>query len=186
MDMSIGNRIKTIRESKKLTLKELAERAPGMSISRIGNYESGYRMPGLVEVAILAGALGESVSALIGETKPSVDYNVFMVPVLDCKACCGEGVNQLEHDTIIDHMRISTQWAYRNITFSNPDTGQRGTSDPYSNSNPYSNHYSNPYDTIRNADSVKKHSLSTRFGGFFFVTNSTFRTSHLIYSTYRV
>lgn len=119
--MDIGNRIKTIREAHGLTLKGLAEIAPGMSPSRIGNYETGHRTPGIMEIEILAKALGETISSLVGETKPSANLDVISIPVLDCKACCGTGVNQLEHDSIIDHMRVSAAWARQHLVFSKPD-----------------------------------------------------------------
>jgi transcriptional regulator with XRE-family HTH domain len=64
MAVRIGGRIKEARKSKRWVLRELAVHS-GLDVSRIGNYESGERMPGPAEVLALAGALGESAPYLM-------------------------------------------------------------------------------------------------------------------------
>ncbi|MDU5251189.1 helix-turn-helix transcriptional regulator [Clostridium perfringens] len=64
--MSIGNKIRTIRKSKKITLKELGSKV-GFSEQAIGQYERGDRHPTIETIKNIAAALDVPVSELLDE-----------------------------------------------------------------------------------------------------------------------
>jgi len=64
--MNIGDNIKLLRTHKKLTLKDLAEKAT-LSVSFISDIENGRRIPRLENLQKLAEALEVSISELTGE-----------------------------------------------------------------------------------------------------------------------
>lgn len=67
MAVKIGQRIRDARDEKRWRLRELAVHA-GLSETRLGNYETGERMPGPSEILAIAGAVGESPAYLMGLT----------------------------------------------------------------------------------------------------------------------
>lgn len=70
--VKIGGRIADARKHRKWRLKDL-ETHSGLSISRLGNYETGERMPSPAEALLIASALGESASyllCLVDDTDP--------------------------------------------------------------------------------------------------------------------
>ncbi len=70
--MKVGIRIKALRKEKKITLKELAEKAD-ISISFLSDIENGRSNPSLERLEEIAKALNTSISYLLGEDTPSVD-----------------------------------------------------------------------------------------------------------------
>ena len=63
-NLEIGERIRTARERCSLSHKALAALTDGaISASRLANYESGLRRPGIEEAEALAGALGDVSAA---------------------------------------------------------------------------------------------------------------------------
>lgn len=75
--MTIGNRIKEIRQSLKYTQLQLAKLA-GLTPAAICQYESGSRKPTIEAAQKIASALSVSVETLIGEE--GVDTNESIVP----------------------------------------------------------------------------------------------------------
>lgn len=71
MSLSVGARIKTVRETKSLTLKDVAQRT-GFSESAIAQIESGESLPPLGDMVKLARALEMKMGYLLaqGESKP--------------------------------------------------------------------------------------------------------------------
>jgi phage repressor protein C with HTH and peptisase S24 domain len=65
---TLGSRIKRLRKQKRISQKALAEVCGWSSQSRIGNYESDLREPNLMDLALLAPALGVTVAELISGT----------------------------------------------------------------------------------------------------------------------
>jgi len=65
--MSIGFRLKKIRQRKKLPQKEVARRI-GISNSRISNYERNYREPPLKILVLLADLYDVSTDYILGRT----------------------------------------------------------------------------------------------------------------------
>ena len=63
MKYPIGKRIKTLRETNKLTQEKLAGKA-GISLRYLQNIEAGDRLPTLSVIEMIADALGISLSAL--------------------------------------------------------------------------------------------------------------------------
>jgi phage repressor protein C with HTH and peptisase S24 domain/DNA-binding XRE family transcriptional regulator len=55
--------------------------------------------------------------ALIEHGNPS---RVILIPRLDISASMGEGALNPEYDTVVDHLRLSADWARKNLTVSNP------------------------------------------------------------------
>ncbi|WLH08305.1 XRE family transcriptional regulator [Pseudomonas lurida] len=62
---TLGSRIQRLRKQKRLSQKKLAQACGWESQSRIGNYESGLRMPSIPDLQLLAPALGVSLSDLL-------------------------------------------------------------------------------------------------------------------------
>lgn len=61
-----GKRLKAARQTKGWTLDELSKKTGGLlSISRLGNYEQGTRMPGVREALALGTVLGVKASHLL-------------------------------------------------------------------------------------------------------------------------
>lgn len=67
MAVEIGRRIKAARDGKKWKLRELAAHT-SLDVSRLGNYETGERMPGPAEIRAIAKATGESPAYLMNLT----------------------------------------------------------------------------------------------------------------------
>lgn len=59
-----GKRLKQLRQGKKLTQAELAEKA-GVSAQMISSYEKGQKEPGLSSAVMIASALGVSIERMI-------------------------------------------------------------------------------------------------------------------------
>lgn len=69
----IGARLKSLREQKGWTIREVAERAD-LSESNLGRLERGLQLPGMENALDLAAALGlRSVEELFGPLLPSGD-----------------------------------------------------------------------------------------------------------------
>lgn len=64
--MNVGQRIKSLRQLKKMTLRELAQRV-GISISFLSDIENGRSNPSLERLMEIAEALDTTVSYLLGE-----------------------------------------------------------------------------------------------------------------------
>lgn len=62
---TLGSRIQRLRKQKRLSQKKLAQACGWESQSRIGNYESGLRMPSIPDLQLIAPALGVSLSDLL-------------------------------------------------------------------------------------------------------------------------
>ena len=71
-----GGRLRTYRETKGLSQKELAQTI-GVSTSCVSQYECGNRMPNLITLSLLADALGCLCDNLVPEVKkePEPDEN---------------------------------------------------------------------------------------------------------------
>jgi transcriptional regulator with XRE-family HTH domain len=67
MAVKIGARIKAARDGKKWKLRELAAHTH-LEVSRLGNYETGDRMPGPAEILAIAKATGDSPAFLMALT----------------------------------------------------------------------------------------------------------------------
>jgi len=67
--MSVGERIKLLRQKKKMTLRELSEKV-GISISFLSDIENNRSNPSLERLKEIAKALDTSVSYLLGEDNP--------------------------------------------------------------------------------------------------------------------
>ncbi len=65
--IDVGNRIKSIRKRKGLTLQDLSEKS-GMSATAISAIERNVSSPTVNTLASIGKALGESLSSLLGET----------------------------------------------------------------------------------------------------------------------
>ena len=63
----IGARIKAARERLNLKQKALADKIPGVGVSRLSGYETGNREPDIGTLRLIAKALGCSIAYLIGE-----------------------------------------------------------------------------------------------------------------------
>ncbi len=68
--IDVGNRIKSIRKRKGLTLQDLSEKS-GMSATAISAIERNVSSPTVNTLASIGKALGESLSSLLGETEIS-------------------------------------------------------------------------------------------------------------------
>lgn len=81
--LEIGRRIKSARSKLGLTLRQVSEKVPGLNEQRLGNYESGYRTPGIDMVKQLARVLGVRASYLLtlddepGDERESALIKVF-------------------------------------------------------------------------------------------------------------
>lgn len=64
--MSVGERIKALRQERKLTLRELSQKAD-ISISFLSDIENGRSNPSLERLKAIAEALNTTVSYLLGE-----------------------------------------------------------------------------------------------------------------------
>lgn len=60
----VGQRLATARKRLGLTLRDICERVPGMTESKLGNYERGYRMPDIDTFRQLGKALETSAAYL--------------------------------------------------------------------------------------------------------------------------
>ena len=67
--MTLGETIRELRREKGLSQEQLAERT-GLSRQTIYKWESGQAAPDLENLQTLAGALGTTVSRLLGEAPP--------------------------------------------------------------------------------------------------------------------
>lgn len=67
-DLLAGRRLKALREQRRWTQEDLAERAGISNRATIAAMEAGTKAPRLVRLKALAGALGVTVSELLGET----------------------------------------------------------------------------------------------------------------------
>lgn len=65
MKINIGKSLKNIRESEKLTQSKLAEKT-GISQQSISRWESGQRLPNILDLIILADYYKISIDELIG------------------------------------------------------------------------------------------------------------------------
>ena len=61
----VGARIRTLRERKGLTQRELADRA-GLTEAAMRSYELGYRMPSESQIGLMSKALGVSPEVFVG------------------------------------------------------------------------------------------------------------------------
>ncbi|AEE97615.1 helix-turn-helix domain-containing protein [Mahella australiensis] len=77
--MSVGERLKQLRQQRKLTLRDLSQKA-GISISFLSDIENGRSNPSLKRLSELAEVLGTTVSYLLGEDEPNIvsDNNTAM------------------------------------------------------------------------------------------------------------
>jgi len=66
----VGGAVKAAREAQKLTLRALAAKS-GISASMISDVERGAKSPTISTLAVLAGALGLAMSALVEAAKPA-------------------------------------------------------------------------------------------------------------------
>ncbi len=60
-----GRRIKQAREAKGYTLKAVCDQLPGLTVSRLSNWETGLRMIGVDEAKKLAPVLGLSAADIL-------------------------------------------------------------------------------------------------------------------------
>lgn len=77
-EKSIGESIREIRKSKKMTMKELGEKI-GLSEQAIGNYERGDRQPNIKILNKIIDALGIKITDLIDDTIPFNERKEFTV-----------------------------------------------------------------------------------------------------------
>lgn len=88
--VKIAERLKDLREGRKLTLAQLAEETGGrLSKQRIGNYEQGTRMPGPKEAVVLAEALGVSAARVLCLDEQSNNNVVGSAPIASSKRPTG-------------------------------------------------------------------------------------------------
>lgn len=67
----VSNNIKRARTARGLSLKGLSDKTGGiLSPSRISNYESGRREPGLEDLATISQAINEPIANLVSEGQP--------------------------------------------------------------------------------------------------------------------
>ena len=69
MTKTIGNRIRKARYKAGLSLSQLSDKTPGLSKSRISNYEQGIRRCPVEAALLLGPALGVSPEYLFGFTE---------------------------------------------------------------------------------------------------------------------
>ena len=62
--LEMGRRLNRTRKQRGMTLREVCERVPHLTESKLGNYERGYRMPDLDMLKALAVALGTHAAYL--------------------------------------------------------------------------------------------------------------------------
>jgi transcriptional regulator with XRE-family HTH domain len=78
----IGAQIRRLRREANLTLEELSERS-GLTSHFIGSIELGQRDPSISTLEAIAGALGVSMGALLGETPPVSKQAIEMGQMFD-------------------------------------------------------------------------------------------------------
>lgn len=63
--LEIGRRLKSSREAKGLTLREVCDLVPGLTTNRLSNWEQGYRIISIEEAKRIAHVLGVSAAWLL-------------------------------------------------------------------------------------------------------------------------
>ena len=78
----MNKKLRSLRESRKLSLEAVAHDV-GISTSQLSRYETGIKDPHLGELRKIANCLGVSLSVLIDESSPEMDYirTIKTVPV---------------------------------------------------------------------------------------------------------
>lgn len=71
---TLGQRIKRLRNAKRISQKALAEACGWESQSRIGNYESGTRTPSIADLLLIAPALGVTLADLAEDVPRQETY----------------------------------------------------------------------------------------------------------------
>ena len=74
--MTLGERIKSLRQYKKITLREFSKKI-GISISFLSDIENSRSKPSLERLKDIAEGLGVAVSYLLGEEEETVESNNF-------------------------------------------------------------------------------------------------------------
>lgn len=114
---NIGEKLKRIREEKKLTQRELAMKM-GVSASTVGMYEQGRRVPDAEALRRMADALDVSVDALMRDKSETVDE--FIESMRKSLAAGGdvmfngEPLSKEDIDAVVEAMKLGAQIALAN------------------------------------------------------------------------
>lgn len=114
--MALGKNIKHHRDRLGLTLEQLSDRS-GVDLGTIHALEARDSSRSKFATAIARG-LGMTVEQLeSGAQNPAAEEPVepqrpdlFVVPIFDARASMGLGAPQPDHETVVDHMRLTKDW----------------------------------------------------------------------------
>ena len=84
----VGNRIRSLRKSARLTQSELGDRL-NVTGQAVAHWERGRSLPSITDLPELAGALGVSIAGFYGEAEPAKPQDA-PLPRIEIRGASGE------------------------------------------------------------------------------------------------